>query len=56
MRVQTSWYPYDPLGFVRNMTRLGYDGLIVDAPSDFVGDKHIIVFNPEAVTIVEKLR
>lgn len=56
MRVQTSWYPYDPLGFVRNMTKLGYDGLIVDAPSDFVGDKHIIVFNPEAVTIVEKVR
>jgi hypothetical protein len=56
MRVQTSWYPYDPLGFVRNMTKLGYDGLIVDAPSDFVGDKHIIVFNPEVVTIVEKLR
>jgi len=56
MRVQTSWYPYDPLGFVRNMTKLGYDGLIVDAPRDFVGDKHIIVFNPEVVTIVEKLR
>lgn len=56
MRVQVGWYPYDPLVFVRNMTKIGYDGMIVDAPRDFVGDKHIIVFNPESVKIIEKVR
>ena len=51
LRVQSSWYQHTPLDYVRNMTKLGYDGMIVDAPSDFVGDKHIILFNPNAVTI-----
>lgn len=55
LRVQSSWYQYDPLGYVRNMTKLGYDGMIVDAPRDFVGDKHIIVFNPEAITLTGKV-
>lgn len=54
LRVQSSWYQYQPLDYVRNMTKLGYDGMIVDAPRDFVGDKHIIVFNPEVVTLTGK--
>jgi hypothetical protein len=56
LRVQSSWYQYQPLDYVRNMTKLGYDGMIVDAPRDFVGDKHIILFNPEEVTIIEKVK
>lgn len=56
MRVQSGgWYLYDRLGYVRNMTKIGIDGMIVDAPSDWVNQKHIIVFNPDAVHIVEKL-
>ncbi len=50
LRVQSSWYQYQPLDYVRNMTKLGYDGMIVDAPRDWVGEKHIIVFNPEIIT------
>ncbi len=56
LRVQSSWYQYDPLGYVRSMTRLGYDGMVVDAPSDWVGEKHIIVFNPKAITIEKKVK
>lgn len=50
-RLMNSWYQYNPLDYVRNMTKMGYDGLIVDAPRDWVGDKHIIVFNPEIIQI-----
>lgn len=56
LRVQSAWYPYEPLDYVRAMTKLGYDGMIVDAPRDFVGEKHIIIFNPEAVTLTGKER
>lgn len=54
LRVQSSWYQYDGLGYVRNMTKLGYDGMIVDAPRDWVGDKHIIVFNPNIIKFIKK--
>jgi GH24 family phage-related lysozyme (muramidase) len=54
-QIEADFYRYDSVDYVRNMTKLGYDGIIVDAPSGFVGDKHIIVFNPDAVTLTGKL-
>ena len=50
LRVQSSWYQHQPLDYVRNMTKLGYDGMVVDAPKDWVGEKHIIVFNPNIIS------
>jgi hypothetical protein len=50
-RVLNSWYQHSPLSYVRNMTRLGYDGMIVPAPRDWVGHKHIIVYNPAIIEI-----
>lgn len=56
MRVQSGgWYMYDRLGYVKAMTKLGYAGMIVDPPRDWVNEKHIIVFNPDAVEIIEKV-
>jgi lysozyme len=56
MRIQSGgWYMYDRLGYVNAMTKLGYAGMIVDAPSDWVDQKHIIVFDPDAVEIIEKV-
>jgi len=55
LRVQSSWYQYQPLDYVRNMTKLGFDGMIVNAPRDWVGEKHIIVFNPEIINVKEKI-
>jgi len=54
-QIEADFYRYDSVEYVRNMTKLGYDGIIVDAPSDVPGDKHIIVFNPAAITLIEKL-
>lgn len=54
-QIEADFYRYDSVEYVRNMTKLGYDGIIVDASSDVPGDKHIIVFNPAAITLIEKL-
>jgi len=48
-QIEADFYRDDSVDYVRNMTKLGYDGIIVDAPSDFSGDKHIIVFNPAII-------
>lgn len=55
-QIEADFYRYDSVEYVRNMTKLGYDGIIVDAPSDFVDDKHIIVFNPAAIEIRGKVQ
>jgi len=54
-QIEADFYRYESVNYVRNMTKLGYDGIIVDAPSDFVGDKHIIVFNPSVITFIDKV-
>ena len=48
-QIEADFYRYDPVSYVRDMTKLGYDGIVVNAPSDFVGDKHIIVFNTKCI-------
>ena len=51
--VLNGWYQHTPLRYIRSMTKLGYDGLIVDAPRDWVGEKHIIVFNPSIIKLIK---
>lgn len=48
------FYRYNPVQFVRNMVKLGIDGLIVDRP-DFEWDntKHFIIYNPNIIEVVE---
>lgn len=53
--VLNGWYQHTPLHYVRNMTKLGYNGLVVDAPRDWVGEKHIIMFNPNGIKLIEKV-
>jgi hypothetical protein len=52
--VLNGWYQHTPLRYIKSMTKLGYDGLVVDAPRDWVGEKHIIVFNPNAIKFIGK--
>lgn len=51
--VLNGWYQHTPLRYIRSMTTLGYDGLVVDAPRDWVGAKHIIVFNPNIIKLIK---
>lgn len=53
MRVMNSWYQHTPVRYIRSMTNLGYDGMVVDAPRDWVGEKHIIVFNPNCIKLIK---
>jgi len=52
-QIEADFYRYDSVEYVRNMTKIGYDGIIVDAPSGLKGDSHIIVFNPNIIEFVE---
>lgn len=54
MRIQNGWYNYDGLGYVRAMTKIGIDGVIVNPPEQWVNEKHIIMFNPNAIKFIEK--
>lgn len=51
--VLNGWYQHTPLRYIRNMTKIGYDGLVVDAPRDWVGEKHVIMFNPNKIKLIE---
>jgi len=55
-QIEADFYRYNSVDYVRNMVKLGYDGIIVDAPSGVSGDKHIIVFNPGAIEFIEKIK
>lgn len=57
MRIQNGWYMYDRIGYVRSMTKVGVDGVIVNPPRDWadLGDKHIIMFNPNAIKFIERM-
>lgn len=48
---QQIWYDFfrnDPLTYVREMVRLGYDGQIIDKSNDV---KHLIIYNPNIIEI-----
>ena len=46
-QIEADFYRYDPVNYVRNMTKLGYDGIVVDREEG----QHIIVFNPSVIKI-----
>lgn len=50
------FYRYIPKEYVRNMTKLGYDGLVLDAPPDYVGEKTVLIYNPEIIKFISKER
>lgn len=53
MRIQNGgWYMHDGLAYVRAMTKIGIDGVIVNPPEQWVNEKHIIVFNPNIITFI----
>lgn len=56
-QIWVDFYRYNPVDYVRNMVKLGYDGMVVDGYRDQRGIKHIIVYNPSIieVTNVEKI-
>lgn len=48
LQIWIEFYRYDPVDFVRNMVKLGYDGIIVPRES---GATHIIVYNPSIIEV-----
>lgn len=43
-------YKNDPVSFVRNMVKLGYDGLFLPARDE---GGHIVIYNPKSINIVD---
>lgn len=54
LQVWIEYYRYDGVNFVRNMTKLGYDGVVIDRTDDRGMNKHIIVYNPSTITLTDK--
>lgn len=51
---QSVWYEFyrnSPVQYIRNMVKLGYDGVIVPKTNGII---HYIVFNPNCLTIKDK--
>lgn len=49
--IEADFYRYDGLRYVRNMVKLGYDGIIVDSYGN-KEYKNIIMFNPNNIKII----
>jgi hypothetical protein len=43
-------YKNNPVGFVRNMVKLGYDGVYLPTKS---GGAHIVIYNPSLIEVVD---
>jgi len=55
LQVWIDFYREDSVLFVRNMVKLGYDGIVVDRSTDEYGiAKHIIMYNLNAIKFLEK--
>jgi len=52
LQIWIEYYRYDTVNFVRNMTKLGYDGIVV-TPNGGTKRKHIIVYNPNIINFIE---
>jgi len=50
-QIEHDFFRYQPRLYVQGMTKLGFDGQIID--KDYQGIVHIIVYNPEIITILE---
>lgn len=51
--IAADWYKDYPQDFCSSMTSLGYDGVIVKR--QFMNVKHLIVYNPKIIRIIESL-
>lgn len=53
-QVWIEFYRYDPISFVRNCTKLGIDGIVVDRYNNSENPgNHIIIYNPRCIQFVE---
>jgi hypothetical protein len=52
LQVWYDFYRYEPVDYVRNMVKLGYDGLIDDSIAKD-GHKHIIVYNTKIIKLID---
>jgi len=43
-------YRYTPVDYLKNMVKLGYDG--VEVPKDYKGTTHYIVYNPSIIEVL----
>ena len=54
-QVWIDFYRNNPIDYVRNVVKLGYDGLIINGYNTDASIKHIIVYNPAIIEIQKKL-
>ena len=52
MYIWRDWYPNNPVDFVRELVKMGYDGSIYDIGS---GTNFLVVYNPRSIAITEIL-
>lgn len=50
MSVWYDWYNSDPVDFVREMVKIGYDGYVYNHNND---EDYVIVYNPQSITITK---
>jgi tRNA nucleotidyltransferase/poly(A) polymerase len=50
-QIEHDFFRYESRLYVQGMTKLGYDGQLIN--KDYEGITHIIVYNPEIITILE---
>jgi len=51
LQVGKDFYPYEPLGYVRNCVKLGIDGIMIENVSNF-GNTHFVIYNPKIIKIL----
>jgi len=55
LQIWYDFYRYEPVLYVRNMVKLGYDGLVIDrTKEDGKMRTHIIIYNLNSIKFVEK--
>jgi len=54
-QVWFDFYRYSPVEYVRNVVKLGYDGIIIDGYNTDKTVKHIIVYNPAIIKYNEEV-
>jgi len=50
LQIWIDFYRYQPLEFVRNMVKLGYDGILIPKEK---GRTHIVVYNPAIIQLMD---
>lgn len=50
LQIWIDFYRYQPLEFVRNMVKLGYDGILIPKEK---GRAHIVVYNPAIIQLMD---